>query len=600
MDRDEIKSYLEKNYKGDGEFLTAKNGEKVRYLLSSISTGQSRGTAQKAIKYQPLKNEDIIQSIRNTRLMLFFGNPNGKSYIPESLNDYIFSIEPFKSESTSYNIPQDSTDGFGKLEADCNAYPDVGIYKVKITGTIVEYNLVMIRVKEDGKEVTKYMDAYLASSDSLTYQDVRYDDTLSDGSDGKSGNGDKPANNDTPVCDWPHNLLIFGAPGTGKSHCITVKIDELGWNENMQRVTFYEDYSYEKFVGAYLPRAGEKTSKITGTNGDNKTVDVTSKTENSIEYSFVPGVFLKMIADAWYDKSHDYVLVIEEINRANAASVFGDFFQLLDRGSDGVSEYSISIPQDMRDYLYDYLMEEKGGKEKSETFKDDLNAWLNDFRLPGNLYLWATMNSADQGVYPMDAAFKRRWSYLYKTTQEQRHKYVYIRWDDKSKWLSWDALKWAINTVMENNGNIEEDRFIGPWFFKDAELEQINAFTKAEPKARINKPDPLTNKLFQYLRQDVFRNNPGQIFKDGYYTMSKIRMGMINGVGLDKILKIDGDNIKIKETVDNKTSEKKISELLKDENPNQTAEQQENKSDEAASQQQENETSGEAAAQQES
>ena len=87
MTRDEIKSYLEKNYKGDGEFLTAKNGEKVRYLLSSISTGQSRGTAQKAIKYQQLKNKDIIQSIRNTRLMLFFGNPNGKSYVPESLND---------------------------------------------------------------------------------------------------------------------------------------------------------------------------------------------------------------------------------------------------------------------------------------------------------------------------------------------------------------------------------------------------------------------------------------------------------------------------------------------------------------------------------
>lgn len=340
----------------------------------------------------------------------------------------------------------------------------------------------------------------------------------------------------------------------------------------MQRVTFYEDYSYEKFVGAYLPCSGVKTSNITGTNGANSNVSVKSTTENSIEYRFVPGVFLKMIADAWFDENGRYVLVIEEINRANAASVFGDFFQLLDRDSAGISEYAVSLPEDMRDRLQKYLWEK--GKEKYSgddlnNYRGWLNNWLDNFKLPGNLYLWATMNSADQGVYPMDAAFKRRWSYLYKSVQsEQRTVPIHIRWKDnkgyvQTKDLPWNILQTAINTVMENSGNIEEDRLIGPWFFKETEIDQINAFTDADAEKRNSLPDPLTNKLFQYLRQDVFRNNPGQLFKDGYHTMSQIREGMINGIGLNDILQIDDVKIKVANEA-GEAVEKKISEVLKD------------------------------------
>ena len=84
-----------------------------------------------------------------------------------------------------------------------------------------------------------------------------------------------------------------------------------------------------------------------------------------------------------------YVLLIEEINRANVAAVFGEVFQLLDRNSDGVSEYSIQTSEDMKKYLYEQLHEELGGE-------------LNDYssiKIPNNMFIWATMNSADQGVF---------------------------------------------------------------------------------------------------------------------------------------------------------------------------------------------------------
>ena len=193
MTREEIASYLERNYKGEnllpqkgrstgvktGGSLTAKNGEKVMCLLGNYAMYPSRGTLQKIVKYSALKNEDIIQNLQKNRLMLFLGVPDNienseeisekhkeisekhKKLLKE-LSDYIFSIEPFTSSTTSFNFPQNDEESFEPLKADCNAYPDVGIYKVKISGNRVEYNLVMIRVKEDGKEVTKYMDAYLA------------------------------------------------------------------------------------------------------------------------------------------------------------------------------------------------------------------------------------------------------------------------------------------------------------------------------------------------------------------------------------------------------------------------------------------------------
>ena len=572
MKTEELKEYLKKNYGYSGNTIKIKNGEEINIYLSSIYKVKS-GQIYTQIELAWEAYQENVKS----RYLLLTGNAEDRSKktenynIPESLKDYIISIEPFTMKddgtTTTFTIPRGKDDAFEKLEGYSKNHRDVGIYKTTVDGT-PQFNLVMIRVRENGNFVTKYMDAYLASSDSRTFHDVKYTVAQFESPTDKREQPKATGN-------WPHNLLIFGAPGTGKSYCIQEKIDELGWNEHMRRVTFYEDYSYEKFVGAYLPCAGEKKSMITGNNGSE--VNVESVTKNSIEYRFEPGVFLQMIADAWFDQEGRYVLVIEEINRANAASVFGDFFQLLDRRSDGVSEYTIALPRDMRAWLHEYLWEKGTARysdENLDNFAEHLDYWLDNFTLPGNLYLWATMNSADQGVYPMDSAFKRRWSYLYRSTQEKRNEWICIKWKKDgvvgNKWISWDVLKTAINTVMEQGNNIEEDRFVGPWFFKSTEIAEINAFTQAaDGDERGSMPDPLTNKLFQYLRQDVFRNNPDVIFHSSYTAMSKIRYGMINGCGLNEILKI-GD-LRIDAADESGHVEPKlISELLQDRKPEPT------------------------------
>lgn len=184
---------------------------------------------------------------------------------------------------------------------------------------------------------------------------------------------------------YERNRIVFGAPGTGKSFRLKNDCEELmeKTSGTYERVTFHPDYSYSQFVGTYKPVMGE----------DN----------NSIRYDFVAGPFMRVYVDAIKSgrtgspKAH--LLLIEEINRAKVAAVFGDVFQLLDRDSDGVSEYEIQASEDIRRYL----AKELGGLPDN----------YNKIKLPNNMFIWATMNSADQGVFPMDTAFKRRWNFEY-------------------------------------------------------------------------------------------------------------------------------------------------------------------------------------------
>ncbi len=563
MDKENLIKFLSTYYQyTQSESTIDPFGEKICTVLYTIQSKVAKQQIQQ-IFYQPNRPEDFKYPEDITKRIVYFlhesrGNTSIISKINEgaerSGDDYVFSLEPFHAPHTS-DRSYSFTQTIQKLIQSVKDRPELGIYKQAVVprgDNNPTANLVMIRVKEQGNEVRKYMDAYLMASDSRTFHDVYY--TI-----GQFSAPDNTGTVSKDTADWPRNLLIFGAPGTGKSHSIKTKIEALGWQDHMQRVTFYEDYSYEKFVGAYLPSMGSKKTEYTGSDPAGQSIAVTSTTDQNIEYRFVPGVFLKMIADAKFDSIQEpvinHVLVIEEINRANAASVFGDFFQLLDRDSDGVSEYPISLPDEMKEKLAEYLTEKEEKllgadpekKEKLDRYSARINAWIEDFRLPGNLYLWATMNSADQGVYPMDAAFKRRWSYLYKTTAETSGYTIKVRWKDGggrfSGELSWDALKTAINDRIEQGGNVEEDRFVGPWFFNRTEIAQITRFTDAQFDKRGTMPDPITNKLLQYLRQDVARNDPTKLFHDEYLSMRKIREGMLNGVGLNEILKLNGITI---------------------------------------------------------
>ena len=237
--------------------------------------------------------------------------------------------------------------------------------------------------------------------------------------------------------DRPYNRIVFGAPGTGKSY--RLNRDKELFGDRYERVTFHPNYSYSQFVGTYKP------------------VPITYEDENGkkikeITYKYVPGPFMRAYVEA-VNSDEPYLLLIEEINRANVTSVFGDVFQLLDR-EDGVSEYPIETSEDMRDYLDEHVT------------REDFNP--DRITIPRNMYIWASMNSADQGVFPMDTAFKRRWEFEYIGINENNEKIknivVTVGEGENKHQIEWDDLRTAINNKLSNDYKINEDKLLGPYF----------------------------------------------------------------------------------------------------------------------------------------
>ena len=242
--------------------------------------------------------------------------------------------------------------------------------------------------------------------------------------------------------DYPHNRVVFGAPGTGKS--FRLEKNKKVFGDRFERVTFHPNYSYSQFVGTYKP-----VPKSIGENGKKKEI---------ITYEYVPGPFMRTFVKA-SGSEKPYLLLIEEINRSNVSAVFGDMFQLLDR-KDGQSEYDIETSEDMRIYL------------KCEIEKDNLPEDFDTdrIRIPKNMYIWATMNSADQGVFPMDTAFKRRWDFEYIGINEEETDIKEIEFnvcnnsENESHRVNWNDLRRGINYVLSNDCNINEDKLLGPYF----------------------------------------------------------------------------------------------------------------------------------------
>lgn len=293
--------------------------------------------------------------------------------------------------------------------------------------------------------------------------------------------------NTTLDLDIPRNRIVFGAPGTGKSFTINRdRIKVLGENNetDYERVTFHPDYSYAQFVGTYKPIMTEKDGN------------------EVISYEYVPGPFMRMyvkaLKNAMTDSPKPYILIIEEINRANVAAVFGDVFQLLDRDDDGVSEYPIQASEDIKKYL---LKELGIDIEKCEKI-----------RIPNNLFIWATMNSADQGVFPMDTAFKRRWDFTYlgidDNDEDIRGKYVEMGSKEKQR-VEWNELRKAINEFLADN-KINEDKQLGPYFIAR------NIVVPADGGSEINSEkfcDVFKHKVLMYLFDDAAKQKRGKIFE---------------------------------------------------------------------------------------
>lgn len=274
----------------------------------------------------------------------------------------------------------------------------------------------------------------------------------------------KPNSNFTPNFT---QTIYYGVPGSGKSRKIDEKTKFVS-DEQKIRVVFHPEYTNADFVGQILPVV----------DGD------------AVKYTFKPGSFTRILVAALKNPEKPYYLIIEEINRGNAAAIFGEIFQLLDRGSDGWSSYCI--------------MNDDINYEIRKTVPE-LNWTANTgIRLPPNLSLFATMNTSDQNVFTLDNAFQRRWEMELVQNQCNDSSQMDAKITVNNQSITWKNFQTQINSIIgekSNEGGLSsmEDKRLGCWFIK-AENNAIN-----EKK--------FANKVLKYLWDDAFKFCHQEIFE---------------------------------------------------------------------------------------
>ncbi len=303
---------------------------------------------------------------------------------------------------------------------------------------------------------------------------------------------DSPEDKDNSE-DEPLQQIYYGAPGTGKSRAIYDKTD----GKYVIRTTFHPDSDYSTFVGVYKPSINKD-----GCNVDGHILDGNQNTaRDTITYKFVGQSFFNAYIKAWMNKlegsNKSVYLIIEEINRGNCAQIFGDLFQLLDRNENGYSSYPIVPDEDLGTEIGIKLREMSCSSDletiivKDCSYKNIING--DKLLLPNNLYIWATMNTSDQNLFPIDSAFKRRWEWVYTPIEIPKEpKYAnreIIVGDDH---FNWGNFIMAINKRIYNATN-SEDKQLGFFF--------------CQPTKNENYIDDKTfvGKVVFYLWQDVFR-----------------------------------------------------------------------------------------------
>lgn len=423
------------------------------------------------------------------------GEIDNRFYFNNLLKDIEFRDHNGDIQTTKFTLRNYLAGGFSNLSI--KKAPD-GIFDIKIYNVTEPY--------DDGKEI---------DLEEIVIPSIRLNDISS------------------------RQLICYGAPGTGKSHKIKAQLEGVP-QENIFRTTFHPDSDYSTFVGAYKPTMEkpmdkvytkeELISKLTEMKeggvtyasqkfgakywhslkqlnlsdkkdilqacgmSDNYTVEfdkgvavgeeyLACSNESRIIYSFVPQAFLNAYIQAYRKPEEKVYLIIEEINRGNCAQIFGDLFQLLDRDGTGKSEYTIKADADLKAFVEEKLGEDNPGIKDGELC------------LPSNLYIYATMNTSDQSLFPIDSAFKRRWDWEYEPIKYKNTDWKIVIADTEYSWVSFQR---KVNDKILS-ATSSEDKMLGDYF--------------VNPSDGIITDKVLLNKILFYLWNDVCKDGEGDIFK---------------------------------------------------------------------------------------
>jgi hypothetical protein len=322
--------------------------------------------------------------------------------------------------------------------------------------------------------------------------------------------------------DYPLQQIYYGAPGTGKSNTIKKEVDDQG--KLNYRTTFHPDSDYSTFVGCYKPKM--KRSTITK--------DGVTTTDEKIIYSFEPQAFTNAYVQAWKTQD-DVYLIIEEINRGNCAQIFGDLFQLLDR-KNGESEYPVDADSSLADYLQTALAESK---------REDIPAEVKNgtkLKLPSNLYIWATMNTSDQSLFPIDSAFKRRWEWKYmKIKNEGKDWKIDVRLKDangEEKLVDWWDFIRKVNDIIASMTS-SADKQLG-YFFCKADKKTPERANEPNSENDLISVDTFVSKVLFYLWNDVFKDYG---FDDASLFQYKDNEGKVQDLTFPDFYKEDSNDV---------------------------------------------------------
>lgn len=299
----------------------------------------------------------------------------------------------------------------------------------------------------------------------------------------------------------PTQIIYYGVPGCGKSNKIREQLKDVP-EKNKVRVVFHPEYTNAEFIGQILP-----------------------VTNGGIRYEFTPGPFTQIIKRAYLNPNEQFYLVIEEINRGNAAAIFGDTFQLLDRLKTGETD---SLGNDPANAAVNTFTE---GWSQYFVQNDDVNAYIRGtensiqignirfdsntaIRLPPNLSILATMNTSDQNVFTLDNAFQRRFDMElvrneFDLTKPAVNAQYNAEIDDTGiKWGQfWGWINAKITATLKGLSSTEDKR-LGVWFVSNV--------------GGIIDDKIFAEKVLKFLWDDVFKFKRPQIFADGIDTLEKL------------------------------------------------------------------------------